>query len=130
MNLMLGKAALKEAESKTFIQLRRQPVLLAHLETYTMGNKALEREVLQLFKRQSLIYFDKLTHAADQVSWRAACSVLKASARSIGAWRLEMTAETAETFVFRKQHRERTRLLGLLAEQIDDAIRFIDRLVR
>ena len=63
-----------------------RPVDLVHLAKYTMGNRELELEVLTLFTKQSLIYLERLSNAADQQTWKEAAHTLKGSARGIGAW--------------------------------------------
>lgn len=126
MNLTLEHPAREGAARKSFFELQGKPIDLDHLQTYTMGNKTLEKEVLLLFRGQSRIYFDKLRDAADRESWRSAARVLKISASSIGAWLLEMTSENAENLHFRIWDSERERLIGLLAEQIEETNRFID----
>ena len=43
-----------------------RPVDLVHLSRYTLGERDLEREVLQLFCSQSLIYIERLHAAIDK----------------------------------------------------------------
>jgi HPt (histidine-containing phosphotransfer) domain-containing protein len=73
-----------------------RPVDLVHLSRYTLGERALEREVLQLFCVQSTIYLDRLREAQSDKDWREAAHSLKGSARAIGAWRAAAAAERAE----------------------------------
>jgi hypothetical protein len=100
---------------------------MAHLATYTMGNKGLEKEVLRLFRHQSNIYFDKLCKAKAWENWCAALHVLKMSASSVGAWRLETLAKAGEQLAFRKHSSDRDSYIGSLREQIELANSFIDR---
>ncbi len=104
---------------------RHRPVDLAHLARYTMGDSVLEREVLELFRRQSRIYFDKLCRAADDDAWREAARVLKSSAHSAGAWRILATAETAERLAATVSPAVRDELLASLRPQIEEADSFI-----
>jgi HPt (histidine-containing phosphotransfer) domain-containing protein len=73
-----------------------RPVDLVHLSRYTLGERALEREVLDLFCTQSVVYIDRLKHAQSDKDWRDAAHSLKGSARAIGAWRAAAAAERAE----------------------------------
>ena len=73
-----------------------RPVDLVHLSRYTLGDRALEREVLELFCVQSAIYVDRLRAASSDKEWTDAAHSLKGSARAIGAWRAAAAAEDAE----------------------------------
>lgn len=115
------------AEDERFA-FRHRPVDLAHLARYTLGDSVLEHEVLELFRRQTRIYFDKLSHAASDDSWCAAARVLKASARSVGAWQILLTAENLERSTFNCPQAVRLELLKSLDEQIREAHAFIDDL--
>lgn len=73
-----------------------RPVDLVHLSRYTLGERALEREVLQLFCTQSTIYLERLREARSDKDWTDAAHSLKGSAYAIGAWRAAEAAERAE----------------------------------
>jgi HPt (histidine-containing phosphotransfer) domain-containing protein len=73
-----------------------RPVDLVHLSRYTLGERALEREVLELFCAQSTVYLDRLRDAQSEKDWREAAHSLKGSARAIGAWRAAAAAERAQ----------------------------------
>jgi len=73
-----------------------RPVDLVHLSRYTLGERALEREVLQLFCTQSTIYLERLREASSDRDWKDAAHSLKGSAYAIGAWRAAEAAERAE----------------------------------
>ncbi len=73
-----------------------KPVDLEHLARFTLGEKALEREVLELFCTQSVLYLDQLRAAMSDRDWKDAAHSLKGSARAIGAWRAAQAAERAE----------------------------------
>ena len=64
-----------------------RPVDLVHLSRYTLGERELEREVLELFCSQSLIYIERLREARSDKDWKDAAHTLKGSASAIGAWR-------------------------------------------
>lgn len=74
---------------------RDRPVDLVHLARHTLGNRDLEREVLQLFVRQSAVYLGRLRGAHSVAERRTAAHTIKGSARGIGAWRI---AELADAF--------------------------------
>lgn len=72
------------------------PVDLEHLARYTLGERALEREILELFCTQTVLYLDQLRAAMSDRFWRHTAHCLKGSARAIGAWRAAQAAERAE----------------------------------
>jgi HPt (histidine-containing phosphotransfer) domain-containing protein len=76
-----------------------QPVDLAHLSRYTLGERALELEVLELFSTQSLVYLERLRGAPTDKDWHEAAHSLKGSAVAIGAWRVANAAERAESAI-------------------------------
>jgi HPt (histidine-containing phosphotransfer) domain-containing protein len=57
----------------------------------TLGDRRLEREVLELFVRQTTIMLDRIADAEALAA--AAAHTLKGSARGIGAWRMARAAE-------------------------------------
>ncbi|MGZ8415893.1 MAG: Hpt domain-containing protein [Methyloceanibacter sp.] len=73
-----------------------RPVDLVHLSRYTLGERALEREVLELFCSQSSIYIERLHAARSDKDWKDAAHSLKGSATAIGAWRAAAAAASAE----------------------------------
>ena len=69
-----------------------------HLRRMTLGDRDLEREVLQLFDRQTGMLAERLREAPATLA--ASCAhTLKGSARGIGAWRLAHAAERVEHVV-------------------------------
>ena len=72
------------------------PIDHAHLSRYTMGNRALELEVLQLFAGQAPSTMKCLRDAACAKSWHMAAHTLKGSARGVGAKTVADIAEEAE----------------------------------
>ncbi len=70
---------------------------LEHLAKYTLGDQALQNEVLELFCAHSHVQMDQLRAAAGiPVQWYAAAHGIKGSARGVGAWALAQAAEHAE----------------------------------
>ena len=129
MNLSLECRPVTEAETESYFDPKQRPVDLTHLSRYTMGNSAVEAEVLDLFRRQTRLYFDRLSRAGSEDEWRAAVRVLKASARSVGAWQLLRAAEAAELLSSHALVLEREDALRSLAEQIEAANLFIDAIL-
>jgi HPt (histidine-containing phosphotransfer) domain-containing protein len=91
-----GRAAAGRQETPEPEADGRAPVDLAHLSRYTQGDRALEREVLELFSAQSVVYLERLRGAPSGKEWKEAAHSLKGSARAIGAWRTAAAAECAE----------------------------------
>jgi len=66
-----------------------------HLERMTLGDEPLEREVLQIFVRQSAIMLERIS-GGQPSAVAAAAHTLVGSARGIGAWRVAGAAERLE----------------------------------
>jgi len=66
-----------------------------HLGRMTLGDLRLEREVLELFVRQTTLILNRIA-AAEPALASAAAHTLKGSARGIGAWRVARAAELLE----------------------------------
>jgi hypothetical protein len=67
-----------------------------HLSRMTLGDRGLEREVLELFVRQTTIMLARMAGAAPALV-AASAHTLTGSARGIGAWRVACAAERLET---------------------------------
>jgi HPt (histidine-containing phosphotransfer) domain-containing protein len=78
----------------------RTPTVIdeTHLERMTLGDRRLEREVLELFVRQTTIMLGRIV-GADPALAAASAHTLKGSARGIGAWRVARAAELVESAV-------------------------------
>jgi HPt (histidine-containing phosphotransfer) domain-containing protein len=72
-----------------------RPIDLVHLARTTLGDRSLEREVLQLFDRQSALLIARMRSAAP-TGVATLAHTLKGSARGIGAWRVARAAEALE----------------------------------
>jgi HPt (histidine-containing phosphotransfer) domain-containing protein len=72
-----------------------RPIDLVHLARMTLGDRSLEREVLQLFDRQAGMLIARM-RGADPAAVAALAHTLKGSARGIGAWRVARAAEHLE----------------------------------
>jgi HPt (histidine-containing phosphotransfer) domain-containing protein len=72
-----------------------QPVDLVHLSRMTLGDRDLEREVLQLFECQAAMLLQRMP-GAGPAHVAAMAHTIKGSARGIGAWQIARDAETLE----------------------------------
>jgi HPt (histidine-containing phosphotransfer) domain-containing protein len=75
---------------------RAAPIDRAYLARFTLGNAALEREVLELFVGQLPIYVEQLRTAATSKDWRQAAHTIKGCALAVGAHKLADAAQGAE----------------------------------
>jgi HPt (histidine-containing phosphotransfer) domain-containing protein len=66
-----------------------------HLERMTLGDRSLEREVLEIFARQTTMMLERIA-GAGRARAAAAAHTLKGSACGIGAWRVAQAAERLE----------------------------------
>ena len=71
------------------------PIDIDHLSRMTLGERSLEREVLELFDRQAGMLLSRMQADALPIA-AASAHTLKGSARSIGAWRVATAAENVE----------------------------------
>lgn len=67
-----------------------------HLQRFTLGNRSLEEEVLNLFRTQTVIYMDRLGSAENDTEWHSAAHTIKGSALGIGATRVGEAAGRCE----------------------------------
>jgi HPt (histidine-containing phosphotransfer) domain-containing protein len=106
-----------------------EPTLdLEHLGRMTLGDRNLEREVLQLFDRQTAMMTERLRGASAAVATSSA-HTLKGSARGIGAWRLARVAEQLERVVAAGGHDLPVaieRLIGAVEETRSAIARHLD----
>lgn len=75
------------------------PVDLAHLATYTAGDRGLEAELADLFRASCERYFTEMADAADDRVWKDAAHGLKGASRGIGANEVARLAAYAETLL-------------------------------
>ncbi len=102
------------------------PIDHAHLARYTMGNRSLEIEVLQLFSGQAPETLASLMAAKDPKAWHIAAHTLKGSARAVGAWAVATAAEEAEKAGH--DHTQRAEMLARLEALLVEASGYIDGL--
>jgi HPt (histidine-containing phosphotransfer) domain-containing protein len=105
-----------------------RPIDLVHLARMTLGERSLEREVLQLFDRQAMILMERMQAApAEAVPMLA--HTLKGSARAIGAAHVARAAEAVEATDATDQA-DFKRALGVLRAATEEARGFIADLLR
>jgi hypothetical protein len=73
----------------------RPAIDMAHLGTYTQGDRALEGELLNMFLPSAQGYIDGM-EAGQGESWWTAAHSLKGVALGVGAWEVAALAEAAE----------------------------------
>ncbi|HHI82224.1 MAG TPA: Hpt domain-containing protein [Rhizobiales bacterium] len=71
-------------------------VNFAHLDTYTMGDKALERELLALFRAQLGQQARALREAESEEAWHMAAHTIKGGALGLGAEQIARIAMQLE----------------------------------
>jgi HPt (histidine-containing phosphotransfer) domain-containing protein len=89
----------------------------AHLRRMTFGDRGLEREVLELFDRQSAILIARM-RSADSASVAALAHTLKGSALGVGAGGVASAAAAIELAVLPP---DRSAAIDRLAEMIEAA---------
>lgn len=102
---------------------RARPVDLAHLAKQTLGDRALEQEVLKLFIHQALSIRDQIG-AADRVERLRLAHTLKGSARGIGAFAI---ADCVAEIEKRPDEKHLLRRLSGLIDEVRDFIATINR---
>jgi HPt (histidine-containing phosphotransfer) domain-containing protein len=102
-----------------------RPIDLVHLARYTMGNKALEREILDLFVGQGRVTLDRLEAATNDKDWRDYAHALLGSARAVGAKPLADRVLRAQKLPGAWQDPDRAPVLAAIGVQLDAANRYI-----
>jgi len=97
----------------------------AELARMTLGDRSLEREVLQLFERQAGLLLARM-HSGEPEIVSSLAHTLKGSAASIGASGVQMAAAGVE----QASAAERKEALDRLAVAIDEACAAISALLR
>lgn len=73
-----------------------RPIDLVHLARQTLGDKALECEVLRMFDRQVVLYFERVRASTDADELAMGLHTLKGASNGIGAVSLASIARAAE----------------------------------
>jgi HPt (histidine-containing phosphotransfer) domain-containing protein len=122
----LSPATRERAASRASLE---RPIDLVHLARMTLGERSLEREVLQLFDRQAAILMGRMqTAPAEAVA--ALAHTLKGSARAIGAVRVARAAEAVEFIDAAADAADVARVMAALGTATDEARSFIADLLR
>ena len=108
------------------------PIDHAFLARFTLGNAAVEREVLELFAGHVPLYLEQLCAATTAKAWRNAAHAIKGSALGVGAARLARFAEMAEKLDIEAEvavgEGLREQAIVAVAEAAEEACRYIARL--
>ncbi len=115
-------------ESRKTVPAKSEPIDRKHLARYTLGDRALEREVLQLFLGQTALYLDGLRKATALAQWSHAAHSLKGSAIAVGANRIAAAAAQAEALRTLAPNEMRASCLEEVAVAIEEANRYIGSL--
>ena len=99
-----------------------------HLARMTFGDRSLEREILQLFERQSELLLDRM-RASEPAAIATLAHTLKGSALGIGAARVAHAAAEAE-LVAQAKPGESSRVIAELAQAVEEARAAISALIR
>lgn len=91
---------------------------LEHLWRYTLEDKALQTEVLELFRVQARVQLDLISIATLPGDFNLAVHTLKGAALVIGAKAIVGTTKELETLRFSTDAAKRRRLIQRLAEEI------------
>jgi hypothetical protein len=91
---MTTRTALEAVMSPPLVPGGR-PIDLVHLSRMTLGDRALERDVLMLFDRQMDMLMQRIETAAGPIA-SAAAHTMKGSAQGIGAFALATAAGQVE----------------------------------
>ena len=89
-----------------------------HLERYTLGDEALERELLELFAVQAQQQLGFLADCNDTETWRVANHTLKGAAVAVGAFAVAQLAENLENLAYNSNVAEQDRLLAELSHEV------------
>ena len=101
----------------------KRPIDLAHLSRQTMGDRALEQEVLTLFLQQAAAFAEKLDRA-DPIEAGRLIHTLKGSARGVGAFAI---ADCMSNMEINPQDRRLRQRLGTLIAEARNFIAAINR---
>ena len=102
-----------------------RPVDLVHLARFTLGNKAFEREILDLFVSQSRVTLERLEAATTDKDWRDQAHALLGSAKAVGAKKVADRVLVAQKLPGGCSDPQRAGVLKAIAVEIDIANRYI-----
>lgn len=125
---MLEAMAVAAPFDRVSDEFSERPIDLVHLARMTLGDRSLEREVLELFVRQSALLLDRMDAAAPAAIGPLA-HTLKGSARGLGAWRVAAAADAVELVPVSRPEELRAALTQLAAT-VQEARSIINDLLR
>ena len=106
---------------------------LDYLRRFTLGNAALEEEVLRLFPITRPYTWSSFAHAKSTKAWAEAAHTIKGSAAAIGARRLASVAEMVERLDIEsaaaRDEDFRDQAIEAVAGALEEVRRCIDRLL-
>lgn len=106
--------------------LQLKPVDLKHLAKYTLGDRGLEREILELFFKQLPSTVAALKAASTSKEWQVAAHTLKGSGRAVGAWRIARLGEQAERAPVYTNRGRVEETVALIEEAANEARSYIE----
>lgn len=101
------------------------PIDFLHLSKFTLGNRDLEREVLELFTAHAPQYLDQMRAATGSSDWHEAVHTLKGSAAAVGAWHVAELAARAERLRYEFDQQSRACMIERLAVAVHEAANHI-----
>jgi HPt (histidine-containing phosphotransfer) domain-containing protein len=124
----LTQTVMKAVFAPPLVPVER-PIDVEHLARMTLGDPALEREVLALFVRQAEMLRARMETAAPEVIG-AAAHTLKGSATGIGAWPIARAAADVEAAAETSDHRRLQTAVASLNAAIANATAEISETLR
>ncbi|MBX9684357.1 MAG: Hpt domain-containing protein [Hyphomicrobium sp.] len=103
----------------------RQPIDLVHLRRYTLGDRGLEKEVLDLFLAQLPATIGALGPEGPRSERSRAAHTLKGSGRAVGAWQIAALAERVERLAQGDPGADLNALVTQIEAAIVDVRRFV-----
>lgn len=128
MDFAVQKDEFVEKNVDRRVQVDPQIIDLAHLTQYTMQDKALEQELLGLFKEQAVLQFENIESASDKSDWVMAVHTLKGSARGIGALQVADLSADLEKIGFEGDEAQKQPLVSRLKHAVAVCIVTIETL--
>lgn len=127
--VLSDKATAARPVQNSLGQYRSGAIDRQYLARFTLGNAALEQEVLELFSSHLPLYVQQLRDADTSRLWREAAHSIKGSAAAVGAKRLANLAGLAEQLDIGSPivlaANQRQKAVAAIAEAADEACREI-----
>jgi HPt (histidine-containing phosphotransfer) domain-containing protein len=122
--------------SEAFAQVTAPPLApsdqvidLDHLARMTLGERSLEREVLQLFDQQAGMLLERMTSEAPRIV-AALAHTLTGSARGVGAWKVAAAADRVQHLAAKPGPTTLTAAMNRLSSAVTEAQAAIVELLR